>query len=270
MRIPVYQVDAFTNRVFGGNPAAVCPLDSWLDDAILQAIATEHNLSETAYFTGAGDRRQLRWFTPGCEVDLCGHATLASGFVIMELLERGRKSVTFETRSGDLIVERDGERYRLDFPARPPHHLPASAELTRALGAEPREVWAARDIMAVFDSEEQVRALEPDMDAVARLDTFAVIATARGRDVDFVSRFFAPAKGVPEDPVTGSSHCTLTPYWAGVLEKTKLTAKQVSKRGGDLWCELIDGRVRMSGSAVLYSQGVIQLESQRPAAAANS
>jgi PhzF family phenazine biosynthesis protein len=258
MQIPLYQVDAFSSRVFGGNPAAVCPLEDWLDDATLQSIALENNLSETAFFRGSGERRELRWFTPACEVDLCGHATLGSAFVIMQLLEKGRRTIRFETRSGELTVTSDGRLYTLDFPSRPPTPLdPPPPALAGALGATPLAVLSARDVLAVLGSEAEVKALEPDMGALAKLDTFAVIATAPGSDVDFVSRFFAPAKGVPEDPVTGSAHCTLIPYWAQRLGKTKLRARQVSKRGGELWCELDGDRVKISGEAVLYAEGKV-------------
>ena len=260
MRIPFYQVDAFSARVFGGNPAAVCPLESWLDDATLQAIAAENNLAETAFFTGGGDVRSLRWFTPACEIDLCGHATLASAFVICELLEPGRREIRFETLSGELAVSRNDSLYTLDFPARKPSRMEISEELSRALGDPPREAWAARDYMLVYGSEDEVRALSPDMAALARLDTFAVIVTAPGNDVDFVSRFFAPRAGVPEDPVTGSAHCTLIPYWAEVLGKTSLTARQVSRRGGDLWCELAGDRVHIAGKAALFATGEIHVE----------
>jgi PhzF family phenazine biosynthesis protein len=259
MEIPLYQVDAFSRRVFGGNPAAVCPLTEWLDDATLQGIALENNLSETAFFAGSGDRRRLRWFTPACEVDLCGHATLASAFVIMELLEKGRREIHFETRSGELTVTSDGRLYTLDFPARPPEPREVPAGFSAALGGAPQALLGARDLLAVYGTEADVKALEPDMGAVAKLDTFAVIVTAPGSDVDFVSRFFAPAKGVPEDPVTGSAHCTLIPYWAQRLGKTKLRARQVSQRGGELWCELADDRVKISGEAVLYAEGKIHL-----------
>jgi len=255
MQIPLFQVDAFSSRVFGGNPAAICPLDEWLDDATLQSIALENNLSETAYFIGSGDRRQLRWFTPACEVDLCGHATLASAFVIMELLEKGRREVRFETRSGELTVTSDGRLYTLDFPSRPPEPLDPPESLSAALGATPQAVLAARDVLAVFGSEGEVKDLKPDMGAIAKLDTFAVIVTAPGSDVDFVSRFFAPAKGVPEDPVTGSAHCTLIPYWSQRLGKTRMRARQVSKRGGELWCEIAGDRVKISGEAALFAEG---------------
>lgn len=257
MEIPFYQVDAFTTRVFGGNPAAVCPLTEWLDDATMQNIAMENALSETAFFVREGDTRRLRWFTPACEVDLCGHATLATAWVIMNRLEPEAELVSFETLSGTLEVTRDGDIYTLDFPARRPNRLDTTHQLSAALGIEPRELWAARDYMAVLGSEEEVRNLRPDMAELAKFDTFAVIVTAPGNEVDFVSRFFAPAQGVPEDPVTGSAHCTLIPYWADVLDKTAMTAHQVSARGGELLCRLEGERVKIGGGAVLFAEGRI-------------
>jgi PhzF family phenazine biosynthesis protein len=259
MDIPLYQVDAFTRRVFSGNPAAVCPLDAWLEDATLQAIAAENNLSETAFFVREGAGMHLRWFTPTCEVDLCGHATLASAFVVMNYLEPGTTEVRFESRSGELRVERDGERYALDFPARPPQRVQPPAGLVAALGVEPDETWKSRDYMAVYATEQHVRALTPDMAKLAACDLFAVIVTAPGKSADFVSRFFAPGYGVPEDPVTGSAHCTLVPYWSQRLGKKSLHAMQVSKRGGELFCEDQGTRVRISGEATLFATGTIHL-----------
>ena len=260
MRIPIYQVDAFTSRLFAGNPAAVCPLESWLHDGTLQNIAAENNLSETAFFVRTGDRYHLRWMTPTNEVDLCGHATLASAFVIFQHLDPVAREVRFDTQSGELIVRRDGDRLTMDFPAWRPTRCPDDPALSKALGKPPREVRASNDYLAVYDSEDDVRALAPDFAAVARLNRFAVIASAPGTSgVDFVSRFFAPAQGVAEDPVTGRAHCTLVPYWAERLGKTALHALQVSSRGGELWCELLDGRVAISGCAVEYLQGSISV-----------
>ena len=259
MKIPIYQVDAFTSRVFGGNPAAVCPLESWLDDATLQSIATENNLSETAFFVGRDGRYDIRWMTPAAEVDLCGHATLASGWVVMNRIERERAQVVFGSRSGPLTVVREGDLLALDFPARPPEPVGEAREVGEALGRAPRQVLAARDFLAVYDSEEDVRALRPDMARVAALDRHGVIASAPGRNCDFVSRFFAPAWGVPEDPVTGSSHCTLVPYWAGRLGKDRLRALQVSARGGELFCELRGPRVQIAGRAVPFMEGLIEI-----------
>jgi predicted PhzF superfamily epimerase YddE/YHI9 len=259
MEIPIYQVDAFTGVVFRGNPAAVCPLEEWLPDETLQAIAAENNLSETAYFVPTGERFALRWFTPGCEVDLCGHATLASAYVLFRELGVTSNTVRFDTKSGELVVRRDGERFVMDFPSRPPGPVEADPNLRPAMGGEPIEILAARDYVLTYKSEAEVRALAPNMEALARIDRFAFIATARGEDCDFVSRFFAPAKGVPEDPVTGSAHCTLTPYWAAKLGKTTLKARQISKRGGELFCRLAGDRVEMAGSATLFLRGRIIL-----------
>jgi PhzF family phenazine biosynthesis protein len=259
MEIPIYQVDAFTGVVFCGNPAAVCPLEEWLPDETLQAIAAENNLSETAYFVPTGERFALRWFTPGCEVDLCGHATLASAYVLFRELGVTSNTVRFDTKSGELVVRRDGERFVMDFPSRPPGPVEADPNLRQAMGGEPIEIMAARDYVLTYKSEAEVRALAPNMEALARINRFAFIATARGEDCDFVSRFFAPAKGVPEDPVTGSAHCTLTPYWAAKLGKTTLKARQISKRGGELFCRLAGDRVEMAGSATLFLRGRIIL-----------
>lgn len=259
MEIDVYQVDAFTSHAFGGNPAMVCPLVEWLPDDTMQAIAMENNLSETAFFVREGDGFRLRWFTPATEVDLCGHATLASAWVLFELLEPGREEVTFTTASGELTVTRHGDRLALDFPARPPEPVEPCEGLIEALGPAPVEVLAARDYLVVYEDEDVVRTLEPDMRALMDIDLFAVIVTAPGRRHDFVSRFFAPAKGVNEDPVTGSAHCTLIPYWAKKLGRNPLRARQVSLRGGDLYCEHRGDRVTIAGEAALFLKGRIIL-----------
>jgi PhzF family phenazine biosynthesis protein len=260
MQLPIYQVDAFTDRLYGGNPAAVCPLDRWLPDATMQAIAAENNLAETAFLVREGNDYALRWFTPEVEVDLCGHATLASAHVVCEFLERGRMQVAFRTlKAGVLTVTREGDTLAMDFPSRPPKPAAAPQGLAQALGRAPTSVLAARDLMAVFDSAADVAALTPDFAALKEIDYFAVIATAPGDNgVDFVSRFFAPARGVPEDPVTGSSHCTLTPYWAERFGKTVLEARQISRRGGKLTCTLKGDRVIIAGKAVLYLEGRIE------------
>jgi predicted PhzF superfamily epimerase YddE/YHI9 len=263
--IPLYQVDAFTSRAFGGNPAAVCPLQAWLPDDVMQAIAAENNLSETAFFVPAasGDGFDLRWFTPVTEVDLCGHATLASAFVLMTELEPDRTRVTFATRSGTLPVVREGGIWSMDFPARPPRAVEPPPGLFDALGATPSAVVMARDLMAVFDDAGTVRRLRPDIGKIAALDAYAVSVSAPGTgadaDVDFVSRFFAPRAGIAEDPVTGSVHCSLIPYWAGRLGRTSLKARQVSARGGALTCTLRDQRVGIAGDAVLTIKGTIYL-----------
>ncbi len=277
MRVPIYQVDAFASRLFTGNPAAVCPLDRWLDDATMQAIAGENNLAETAFYVPAGEGKfGLRWFTPTVEVDLCGHATVATAHVIFEIRrEVNGDAIAFESKSGELRVTREGDLLALDFPSRPPGEIAVDARLADALGAAPSKIIGARDYLCVYETEEQVRALAPNMDQLSRVDRFAVIVTAPGRDCDFVSRFFAPSKGVPEDPVTGSAHCTLIPYWAERLKKTKLHARQLSKRGGELWCELRGDRVKIAGRAVKYLEGSIEigahhLNAARPDAAARA
>jgi PhzF family phenazine biosynthesis protein len=259
MRIPIYQVDAFTDRLFAGNPAAICPLKEWLPDEALQSIAAENNLSETAFFLREGDGYALRWFTPVLETDLCGHATLASAHVVFRFLEPEARRVAFTTRkAGTLTVSRQGDTLAMDFPARTPLPCPSSPELAKALGAEPVELLAGvRDYLAVFPTAEHVAALHPDFAALARLER-PVIVTAPGRDgIDFVSRFFAPSAGINEDPVTGSAHCGLTPYWAQRIGKTQLEARQISSRGGALTCTLQGDRVILAGRAVLYMEGWI-------------
>jgi len=261
MKIPLYQVDAFASRLFSGNPAAVCPLDAWLPDQMLQSIAAENNLAETAYYVRTGDHYELRWFTPAVEIDLCGHATLASAHIILSVRkELNASRVVFSTRkSGELTVERDGDLYALDFPARAPVPCDIHPMLIEALGKAPQTILAARDYVCVYGTQGEVLDVTPDMQKLATVDKFAVIITAPGEDCDFVSRFFAPAKGVPEDPVTGSAHCTLIPYWAARLGKSKLFARQLSQRRGELWCEDRGERVRIAGHAAEYLEGVIEV-----------
>jgi PhzF family phenazine biosynthesis protein len=259
MKIPLFQIDAFTSRLFAGNPAAVCPLTAWLPDGTLQAIAAENNLSETAFLVGGNGQYTLRWFTPLVEVDLCGHATLAAAFVVMRHLEPSRTAVSFSSRSGALAVVKQGERLVLDFPAQPPAPGEVPPGLAAALGREPSEVLASRSLMAIYESEAQVRAVTPDMTRLAALPCRAVMVTAPGCEVDFVSRFFAPRVGIAEDPVTGSAHCTLVPYWSRRLGKPRLHALQVSQRGGELWCEDCGERVRIAGHAVQYLAGMIEI-----------
>jgi PhzF family phenazine biosynthesis protein len=258
MNVPIYQVDAFASKLFAGNPAAICPLDDWLPEATMQSIAAENNLAETAFYIVKDGNYHLRWFTPVAEIDLCGHATLATAHVIMELRrEIPGPRVAFASKSGELIVTRDGDLYALDFPARPPVETAYNPKLVEALGATPKLILASRDYLCVFESEAEVRAVKPNMEKLAAVDLFATIITAPGTDCDFVSRFFAPAQGVPEDPVTGSAHCTLVPYWANRLGKTKLFARQISPRGGELWCEHRGDRVTMAGKAATYLEGTI-------------
>lgn len=260
MKLPLFQIDAFTSKLFAGNPAAVVILDEWLEDPVLAAIAAENNLSETAFVIPRGESVPLRWFTPTTEVNLCGHATLAAAYVLFSDYFPSLDTLKFTTLSGELSVARRGELLRMDFPARPPKPIAVTDALTAALGARPRRALAARDFLAVFDSEAEVKALQPNFERVAALDTFAIIASAPGEEVDFVSRFFAPRAGIPEDPVTGSAHCTLTPYWSAELGKTSLTAKQVSRRGGELLCEMAGERVLISGGAVEYLRGEIHVK----------
>jgi len=260
MRIPMFQVDAFTSRIFGGNPAAVCVLETLLDDETLQNIAAENNLSETAFLVEHEGSYGLRWFTPKLEIDLCGHATLASAFVVFSFLNTGLSCVHFDTASGLLTVEKRDNFLSMDFPARPPVRYDPGEALAEALGARPKEVYKARDILAVFEQEAQIREMRPDFEKIAqRTDAFAVIVSAPGNSVDFVSRFFAPSAGIPEDPVTGSAHCTLIPFWAERLGRSKLRARQLSSRGGELICEHLNARVKIGGRAVLYSKGEIIL-----------
>ncbi|HET9408359.1 MAG TPA: PhzF family phenazine biosynthesis protein [Candidatus Sulfotelmatobacter sp.] len=259
MTVPLFQVDAFTNRKFHGNPAAVCPLTEWLDDEVLLAVAAENNLSETAYFVAEDGGYRLRWFTPRSEVNLCGHATLASAFVLLTILQPERQDVSFSTRSGKLTVRRDGNWLRMDFPALVPWEcVDPPAALLKGLGLrkDQASVLQLKDnFFVVYRSEDNVRSLQPDLAQLETLHPAGVCVTAPGKNVDFVSRYFAPSYGIPEDPVTGSTHCSLTPYWTKRLGKSQLQARQVSPRGGDLQCEMVGDRVLLKGQAVLTMQG---------------
>ena len=259
MNIPIYQIDAFSNRVFAGNPAGVCPLEEWLEDSVLQAIAQENNLSETAFFVTEENGYHIRWFTPVAEVDLCGHATLATAFVIFNYLEPSLSEVNFSSRSGKLTVVRENELLSMDFPSQPPLPCEAHKELVNGLRREPLEVLCSKDYFVLFSSEKQIRELNPDMGMLKKLDLRGVIVTAKGNKVDFVSRFFAPKFGIDEDPVTGSAHCALTPYWANKLKKKNLHAHQVSQRGGELFCKDCGDRVKISGRAVKFMEGSIAI-----------
>jgi PhzF family phenazine biosynthesis protein len=259
MNIPYYHVDAFAGRLFSGNPAGVCLLADWLPDGVLQSIGAENNLAETAFVVQRGSTFDLRWFTPTVEVDLCGHATLASAHVIFQHLGYRAPMVRFQTRSGELTVARTEDLLELNFPSRPAAACPAPSDLIEGLGANPAFTAKARDYLAVFDSEETVRNLKPNLTILARLDALGIIATAPGATSDFVSRFFAPRLGIPEDPVTGAAHCTLIPYWAERLKRVKLRALQVSARGGELLCENRGERVGIAGRAVTYSSGFLHI-----------
>ncbi len=260
MKLPLYQIDAFASRVFAGNPAAVCPLEAWLPDATMLAIAAENNLAETAFFCREKGGYRIRWFTPKVEVELCGHATLASGFLLLSHLTPDADTVVFESQSGPLRVARKDRAFALDFPSRPAKPAAIGDDLARALSAPPSGfLLAGKRGFAVYDSAAQIRALTPDMAALARLAPDGIAVTAPDSEYDFVSRFFAPSKGIPEDPVTGSTHTTLIPYWAERLGKTSLRAAQLSARGGELQCRLAGDRVEIAGEAVLYLEGQIHL-----------
>jgi PhzF family phenazine biosynthesis protein len=252
MKISMYQVDAFTDRVFGGNPAAVCPLDKWLSDDVMLSIAAENNLAETAFFVPEDDGFRLRWFTPVAEVDLCGHATLASADVLFRQLRFPGESIRFETRSGPLTVQRQDDLYSMDFPATVPAECPIPEALAEGLGKKPQRVLRAFDYIAQFASEEEIRSLKPDFTKLAKLDLRGICVTAPGENCDFVSRFFAPKLGVNEDSVTGSAHCELTTLWSQLTGRTKLSAIQISPRRGHVLCELQGDRVVLSGRAAHY------------------
>ena len=257
MKLKQYQVDAFASRVFEGNPAAICPLDYWLADDVMQAIAAENNLSETAFFVPTKSGFDLRWFTPNKEIDLCGHATLAAAHILFEVMGYADSVIRFATRSGELLVEKHGKQLRMDFPASVAQPCALPALLRQALGHAPLEVLSAEDYLVVFAEEDIIHRIKPDQALLAQLDLRGVCVTAPGKQVDFVSRFFAPKYGINEDPVTGSAHCMLTPYWANKLGKKNLSARQVSQRGGDVDCELRADRVLLSGSAVIFMSAEI-------------
>ncbi len=260
MKIRLYQIDAFTDRVFGGNPAAVCPLDHWIPDALMQQIAMENNLAETAFFVRDHDRFDIRWFTPEIEVDLCGHATLATAFVIFNLEHFSNPVIQFGSRSGVLRVLKNGDFLTLDFPADKPVRSLAPQDLLAGMGLNPIEIYRGKtDYMLVYADAGQIEKLKPDMLRISEISARGIIATAPGDDVDFVSRFFAPQSGISEDPVTGSAHTTLAPYWAERLGRTELTARQLSKRGGRLQCRIAGDRVEISGQARVYMTGEIEI-----------
>jgi PhzF family phenazine biosynthesis protein len=262
MRAPIFQVDAFTTRCFAGNPAAVMPLQSFPADAVMLAIAAENNLSETAFLVPEDDGYQLRWFTPAAEVPLCGHATLASAAVVMEKLQPGRDQVVFHSASGRLVANRTRNGYMLDFPARPSHPAVPPRHLVDALGVTPQEVFHDDfNYLALVESLEVLRGLAPDMQAIARMNGPDLIVTAPGNgQYDFYSRYFAPSIGISEDPVTGSAHCMLAPYWARKLGKNELRAFQAAQRGGEVVCRVIRDRVELEGSCVFYMQGEVEFE----------
>jgi PhzF family phenazine biosynthesis protein len=255
MKIPIYHIDAFTDKIFRGNPAAVCPLEKWIDDELLQKMAAENNLSETAFFVQKENDFELRWFTPIVEVDLCGHATLAAAHVIFQYLLPDLTEIHFQSQSGILKVTRENDHLMMDFPARKPVQTACPPDLIKGLKVTPKTVLKARDYYAIFDSEDEIRTIQPDFKAFEKLDLLGVCISAKGHQVDFISRFFAPKVGIDEDPVTGSAHSSLVPYWAEQLKKKEMTAKQISRRGGELFCKFLGERVLIGGKAITYSIG---------------
>lgn len=258
MELKIFQIDAFTSEVFKGNPAAVCPLDSWLSDELMQDIAAENNLAETAFFVPTGDKYFIRWYTPLTEVDLCGHATLASAHVLFNHLGYEQDHIVFESRSGDLVVSRENDLISLDFPANPYVEVAVTDMMRKGLGLEPKAVYRGMYYMAIVEDEKDVSMSDPDFRTLSLLERPIMITTA-SRGSDFISRFFAPMFGIDEDPVTGSAHCMMVPYWSEQLGKTELEAVQISQRGGELSCELKGDRVIMKGNAVTYLSGTINV-----------
>ena len=262
MLFPIYTVDAFTDHIFGGNPAAVCPLETWLPDAIMQQLATENNLSETAFFVKREDGSyDIRWFTPEFEIDLAGHPTLATAFVIFTELGFDGDTIVFHTvKSGDLAVTKKDDLLEMNFPARMPVECETPEALLKGLSLKPATILRSRDYFVVYDTEEEIADTVPDFNWLNKLDTIGVIITAKGNTADFVSRFFVPNSVIGEDPVTGSAHATLIPYWAQTLSKTSLSATQLSKRQGHLWCQSLGDRVTIAGKAVLYMKGQYRIQ----------
>ena len=257
MELSLYQIDAFASKLFEGNPAAVCPLDEWLPDETMQMIATENNLSETAFYVPQGDGFHIRWFTPASEVDLCGHATLASAYVLFNILGYKKDQIAFESRSGILTVSKDNDRLVMDFPAQPPVPCDTPEEIVKAFDKVPVECLTSEDYIVVFENEAEIESAAPDFEQLKKLGLRGVAITAKSDRYDFVARFFAPNYGIPEDPVTGSAYTQLTPYWADKLGLQKFSVKQMSARGGELTCEIVGDRVLISGKAVKYLKGKI-------------
>ena len=258
VKIPAYHIDAFAGAVFSGNPAVVCPLDHWLDDEILQLIARENSVPVTAFFVENHDHHELRWFTPTLELSICGHGTVAAAAVLFDYMNSSRESLVFKTKGGAFDVVKNGPLIILDFPVY--EAVPCSTkpeDLVRALGREPKEILKAQNYLAVYEGEADIRAMAPDMELLKEVDCLGVIVTSQGEDSDFVSRYFVPRIGIPEDAATGSTHCTLAPYWSKRLGKRKLHARQLSQRRGELWCEYLDDRVRISATAVRYAESVL-------------
>ncbi len=260
MEITLYQIDAFASKLFEGNPAAVCPLDAWLPDEIMQSIAAENNLSETAFFVPKGNDYHIRWFTPVSEVDLCGHATLAAAYVLFNILGYKEDKIEFDSKSGILTVAKDNEWLVMDFPAQPPVSCDIPEEIIKAFNIEPIECLKSEDFIVVFEREIDIESAHPDFGHLIKLDLRGVIITAKSSRYDFVARFFAPKYGIPEDPVTGSAYTQLAPYWVSKIGPKRFSVKQMSSRGGELTCELVGDRVLISGRAVKYLEGTIKIE----------
>ena len=260
MKIPLYQIDAFASKLFEGNPAAVCPLDKWLPDEIIQSIAAENNLSETAFFVPRGNGFHIRWFTPASEVDLCGHATLAAAYILFNTFGYKKDKIEFDSKSGILTVTKDNEWLVMDFPAQPPVSCDIPEEIIKAFNIEPIECLKSEDFIVVFEREIDIESAHPDFGQLIKLDLRGVIITAKSSRYDFVARFFAPKYGIPEDPVTGSAYTQLAPYWASKIGPKRFSVKQMSSRGGELTCELVGDRVLISGRAVKYLEGTIKIQ----------
>ena len=260
MKIPIYQVDAFSSELFKGNPAAVCPLKEWLPDQIMQNIAMENNLSETAFFIEENNFFHIRWFTPKAELDLAGHPTLATAHILLNELKKENDTFTFKTKIGDTLKVTINENiYLMDFPSRPPEYIDDNNLIYDALGAKPIELLAHRDLIAVFENQNIIKSISPNLEKLKKLDYPSVVITAKGDDSDFVSRNFAPKLGIPEDPVTGSSHCELIPYWSGKLNQKEMVALQISERGGKIICTDMNDRVLIGGEAITFFKGEIEL-----------
>ena len=260
MEITLYQIDAFASKLFEGNPAAVCPLGAWLSDEIMQSIAAENNLSETAFFVPKGNGYHIRWFTPASEVDLCGHATLAAAYVLFNILGYKKDKIEFDSKSGILAVTKANEWLVMDFPAQPPVSCDIPKEIIKAFDRAPIECLKSEDFVVVFEREIDIESANPDFEQLKKLDLRGVIITAKSTRYDFVARFFAPKYGIPEDPVTGSAYTQLAPYWASRMGSKRFSVKQVSSRGGELTCEVVDDRVLISGKAIKYLEGKIKIE----------
>ena len=260
MEISLYQIDAFATKLFEGNPAAVCPLDEWLPDEIMQSIAEENNLSETAFFVPKGNGFHIRWFTPASEVDLCGHATLAAAYVLFNILGYKKDKIEFDSKSGILAVTKDNESLIMDFPAQPPVSCDIPKEIVKAFNIAPIECLKSEDYIVVFEREIDIESAKPDFEQLKKLNLRGVIITAKSTRYDFVARFFAPKYGIPEDPVTGFAYTQLAPYWASMIGSKRFSVKQMSSRGGELTCEIVDDRVLISGKAIKYLEGKIKIE----------